>query len=303
MNILVTGGAGFIGSHVVDAYITAGHQVTVVDDLSTGHRTNLNQKAKFYKLDICSPEMHQVFEREKINIINHHAAQGDLRRAVAEPTYDAGINIIGSLKLAELARDFEVSKFIYVSSGGAIYGEPKYLPCDEKHPIQPLSPYGASKFSIELYLYLFKQNFGLDYTIMRYANVYGPRQDPLGEAGVVAIFTGRMLKGETVTINGSGEQTRDFIYVSDCAQANLLALEGGSGSAFNFGSGIETSINQVCDTLKGITGFSGDVVYAPEKAGETFRIYLDSSLAEAELGWRATVGLQDGLERTVTHFR
>jgi len=268
MNILVTGGAGFIGSHVVDAYITAGHQVTVVDDLSTGHRTNLNQKAKFYKLDICSPEMHQVFEREKIDIINHHAAQGDLRRAVAEPTYDAGINI-----------------------------------SDEKHPIQPLSPYGASKYTFELYLYLFNQNYGLDYTIMRYANVYGPRQDPLGEAGVVAIFTGRMLKGETVTINGSGEQTRDFIYVSDCAQANLLALEGGSGSAFNFGSGVETSINQVCDTLKGITGFSGDVVYAPEKAGETFRIYLDSSLAEAELGWRATVGLQDGLERTVTHFR
>jgi UDP-glucose 4-epimerase len=303
MKILVTGGAGFIGSHVVDTYIQAGHQVVVVDDLSTGRRSNLNPNAKFYQIDIRGEELAQVFEQERPQVINHHAAQGDLRRAVSEPVFDADVNILGSIHLLELARQFEARKFIYISSGGAVYGEPTYLPCDEQHPVQPLSPYGASKYAFELYLYIYKGNFGLDYTILRYANVYGPRQDPLGEAGVVAIFCGRMLRGQQVTINGSGEQTRDFLYVGDCARANLVALEKGSGQVYNLGSGIETSINQVFEYLKALTNSSHAAHHAPPKTGETFRIYLDSQRAQQELAWEPTIDLQEGLSRTVAFFR
>jgi UDP-glucose 4-epimerase len=303
MKVLVTGGAGFIASHVVDQLIEAGHQVAVVDDLSTGRISNLNPRATFYQLDIRSPEMRQVFATERPEVISHHAAQMDVRRSVADPIFDAEVNILGAIKLAQLATEFGVRKFIHISSGGACYGEPVYMPCDENHPVQPLSPYGASKYTFELYLYIFKQTAGLDYTILRYPNVYGPRQDPHGEAGVVAIFIGQMLKGKPVTIFGTGEQVRDFVYVADCAKANLLALQQGSGRVFNLASGEGTSINQVFDGLKTITGYPHEAQYGPAKPGETFRIYLDATRARHELGWEQTIDLTTGLKKTVEYFR
>jgi UDP-glucose 4-epimerase len=303
MRILVTGGAGFIGSHVVDKFLEAGHKVIVVDDLSTGRRANLNPKAKFYDVDIRSQALKAIFEREKPEVVDHHAAQVDVRRSVADPIFDARVNILGSLNLLTCAHTYGVRKIIYISSGGAIYGEPVALPCTEDHPIQPLCPYGASKYIIERYLYLYKQNYGLDYTVLRYGNVYGPRQDPSGEAGVVAIFTGQMLKGESPTINGSGEQERDFVYVGDCAHANVLALDRGAGRAYNLGTGRGTSINKIFAMLKHLTGYEREPVYGSAKAGETFRIYLDAERAHEELAWRPRVTLQEGLQRTVAYFR
>lgn len=303
MKILVTGGAGFIGSNVVDAYIEAGHQVVVVDDLSTGRLSNLNPKAKFYQLDIRDPQLRDVFVEERPQLINHHAAQIDVRRSVADPEFDAEINVLGSIKLARLAVEFGVSKIIYISSGGAIYGEPVYLPCDEDHPIRPICPYGASKYTFEIYLQMFKETDELDYTILRYGNVYGPRQDPLGEAGVVAIFCGQMLEGSPVTINGTGGQVRDFVYVGDCARANLIALQKGNSRAYNLGVGIGIDINQIFFELKSITGYKPEAIYGPAKAGETSRIYLTAERAKEELGWESEVSLTEGLEQTVAYFR
>jgi UDP-glucose 4-epimerase len=303
MKILVTGGAGFIGSHVVDLLVESGHDVIVVDDLSTGRLSNLNPKARFYQLDIRSPEVREVFAQERPEVISHHAAQMDVRRSMDDPLFDADVNILGSIKLANLAREFGVRKFIHISSGGAAYGEPVYLPCDEKHPVQPLCPYGASKYTFELYLYIYKVSYGLDYTVLRYPNVYGPRQDPYGEAGVAAIFIGQMLRGLPLTINGSGEQVRDFVYVSDCARANQMVLEAGSGRVYNLGVGQGTSINQIFAHLKAITGYQLEAHYGPPKAGETFRIYLDAGQARQELGWEPSVDLEEGLRQTVDYFR
>jgi UDP-glucose 4-epimerase len=303
MKILVTGGAGFIGSHVVDLLIESGHEVIVVDDLSTGRLSNLNPKARFYRLDIRSPELQAVFAQERPEVISHHAAQMDVRRSMVDPLFDADVNILGSIKLANLAREFGVRKFIHISSGGAAYGEPVYLPCDEKHPIQPLCPYGASKYTFELYLYIYKESFGLDYTVLRYPNVYGPRQDPYGEAGVVAIFTGQMLRNQPLTINGAGDQVRDFVFVDDCARANLMVLEAGGGQVYNLGVGLGTSVNQIFSHLKAITGYPLEAQYGPPKTGETFRIYLDAAKARQELGWEPIVQLEEGLRRTVEYFR
>jgi UDP-glucose 4-epimerase len=304
VNILVTGGAGFIGSHVVDLYLEHGHRVAVVDDLSTGHRRNLNPRATFYEADIRSPGMASIFELEKPEIVNHHAAQMDVRRSVAEPVLDADINILGSLNLLECARRSGVKQVVYISSGGAVYGEPEYLPCDEAHPINPICQYGASKHTVEHYLFLYRTLYGLDYTILRYPNVYGPRQDPHGEAGVVAIFTGQMLADQPVTINGDGEQVRDFVYVGDCAQANLQAVQRANGAGiYNLGTGSGASVNEVFRTLKDITGYRRDPIYGPAKLGETRRIYLDASRAAAELGWGVKTGLEEGLRATVRHFQ
>jgi UDP-glucose 4-epimerase len=307
MRILVTGGAGFIGSHVVDRFLEAGHEVIVVDNLSTGRRVNLNPRAKFYEVDIGSRALEEVFEREKPEVVDHHAAQVDVRRSMADPIFDAQVNVLGSLNLLECARAYGVRKFLYISSGGAIYGEPVSLPCTEEHPIRPLCPYGASKYIMERYLYLYKQNYDLDYTVFRYGNVYGPRQDPSGEAGVVAIFAGQMLNGQTPVINGTGEQARDFVYVGDCAHANVLALpaddDAGSGSAYNLGNGVGTSINQIFEMLKHLTGYENDPIYGPAKPGETFRIYLNAERAREELGWEPKVSLREGLQRTVEYFR
>lgn len=304
MKVLVTGGAGFIGSNVVDLYIERGYDVVVVDNLSTGRESNLNPRAKLYKLDIRSSEITEVFERELPDYINHHAAQIDVRRSVTEPIFDADININGSINLLENARRVGVRRFIYISSGGAVYGEPEYLPCDEAHPINPICPYGASKHVVEHYLYMYKEIHDLDYSVLRYANVYGPRQDPLGEAGVVAIFTGKMLAGEQVVINGDGEQTRDFIYVGDCAAANLMVTEGENVSGiYNLGSGVATSINEIFSTLKDVTAYQNPPIHGPAKLGETRHIYLTAEKAKQELGWQPTIGLLDGLERTVEYTR
>ncbi len=303
MKVMVTGGAGFIGSHVVDLLIESGHEVVVVDDLSTGRRSNLNPQAKFFQVDIRSPQMREIFEAERPEVISHHAAQMDVRRSMVEPIFDADVNILGSIKLLELAREFGTRKFIHISSGGAAYGEPVYLPCDEDHPVRPLCPYGASKYIFELYLYMYKENYGQDYSVLRYPNVYGPRQDPHGEAGVVAIFSGQMLQGKPVTINGTGEQVRDFVYVTDCAKANLLALEGGSGQVYNLGFGVGTSINEIFQHLKEITGYPQQANYGPPKAGETFKIFLDASRAKTELGWEPTFSVREGLTHTVDYFK
>ena len=303
MKIMVTGGAGFIGSHVTDLLVKTGHQVVVVDNLSTGRRSNLNPQAIFYEMDIRSAEMERVFAQEKPEVICHHAAQMDVRRSMEDPLFDADVNIIGSIKLAQLAINHGTRKFIHISSGGAIYGEPEYLPCDEAHPIKPLCHYGASKYTFELYLHVFTSNFNLDYSVIRYPNVYGPRQDPHGEAGVVAIFTGRMLRGEQVTINGSGEQVRDYVYVTDCARANLMLLEQGSKHVYNLGYSIGTSVNEIFQKLKDITGYDKPAFYGPAKAGETFKIYLNARCAEQELGWRPSIPLEEGLKRTVEYFK
>ena len=302
MKVLVTGGAGFIASHVVDAYVKEGFEVVVVDDLSTGRLSNLNPEVTFYKLDIRSPQLAEVFKKEKPDYINHHAAQMDVRRSVLDPLFDANVNILGSINLIECAKKFKVKRFIYISTGGAVFGEPEYLPCDENHPINPICQYGISKHTVEHYLFLYHQNYGLDYVVIRYPNVYGPRQDPCGEAGVVAIFTRAMLRGEQVTINGDGEQARDFVYVKDCARANVLALKTNNiNTIYNIGCGQGTTVNEIFTLLKEITGYPRDPIYGPAKIGETRRIYLSAGKARQELGWMPIVDLEEGLKQTVEY--
>jgi UDP-glucose 4-epimerase len=303
MKVLVTGGAGFIGSHTVDAFIENGFEVVVVDDLSTGRPSNLNPEATFYQVDIRSPELAEIFEKEKPDFISHHAAQIDVRRSVAQPLLDADINILGSINLLELARAHGVKRVVYISTGGAVYGEPEYLPCDEDHPINPICQYGASKHAVEHYLYLYHDIYGLDYTVLRYPNVYGPRQDPHGEAGVVAIFTGQMLNDEQVKIYGDGLQERDFVFVKDCARANVLAVQKGANGIYNLGSGEGTNINQIAEMLGEITHYGRDPIHAPAKVGETRRIYLTADKAKRDLDWQPTVTLLEGLSSTVDYFR
>ena len=303
MKILVTGGAGFIGSNVVDAMLALGHEVVVVDDLSTGRKRKLNPGAKFYQMDIRDPGLADIFEREQPEVVDHHAAQMDVRRSVADPLFDADVNVCGTLNLLEAARTHGVRKVIYVSTGGAAYGEPKYLPCDEDHPIDPICQYGVSKHVVEHYLFVYRYLYGLDYTVLRYPNVYGPRQDPHGEAGVVAIFAGRMLAGQPVTINGTGEQERDYVYVADCARANILALNNGAGTIYNLGSSRGTSVNLLFSTLANIITYSAEPRYGPAKAGETFKIYLDGTRARDQLDWSPTVDLNHGLQQTVAYLR
>ena len=302
--ILVTGGAGFIGSHVVDLFVAQGYEVVILDDLSTGRASNLNPAARFYQMDIRSPRIREVFEAEKPDFISHHAAQMDVRRSVAQPLLDADINILGSIDLIECAKEFNVKRFVYISTGGAVYGEPEHLPCDEMHSINPICPYGASKHTVEHYLYMYYVNYGLNYTVLRYPNVFGPRQDPHGEAGVVAIFTGKMLVGEPVTINGDGDQTRDFVYVGDCARANYLALTvDHQPGIYNLGWGRPTSINEISSVLVHVTGYTLQVEHGPAKVGETRHIYLDASKIKKDLGWEPTITLEEGLEKTVAYFR
>ena len=302
--ILVTGGAGFIGSHVVDLFLAKGYEVVVVDDLSTGRLSNLNPQAKFYQIDIRSPKIHNVFATEKPDYVSHHAAQMDVRRSVVEPLFDADVNILGSINLIECACEFEVKHFVYISSGGAAYGEPERLPCNEEHPINPICQYGASKHTVEHYLYMYHVNYGLNYTVLRYPNVFGPRQNPDGEAGVVAIFTGKMLAGEPVIVNGDGEQTRDFVYVGDCAYANYLVLaKDHQPGIYNLGWGRPTSINDIFFALANITEYPHPIQHGPAKLGETRHIYLDAKKAARELGWMPTVTLEQGLKKTVAYLR
>lgn len=302
--ILVTGGAGFIGSHVVDLFLENGFEVVILDDLSTGRASNLNPAAKFYQMDIRNPKVREIFETERPDFVSHHAAQMDVRRSVAQPLFDADVNILGSINLIECAKEFGVKRFIYISTGGAVYGEPEYVPCDEAHPINPICQYGASKHTVEHYLFMYHVNYGLKYTVLRYPNVFGPRQDPHGEAGVVAIFTGKMMAGEPVVIHGDGEQTRDFVYVSDCAQANYLAATvDHEPGIYNIGWSVPTSVNQIFAALAKATEYALPVGYGPAKVGETRHIYLDASKARKDLGWSATVSLDEGMRKTVEYFK
>jgi len=304
MKVLVTGGAGFIGSHVADACLAAGHDVAIIDDLSTGWRQNLPEGARFHEANICDADaIERVFAEERPEAICHLAARADVRESMVKPVLYAQTNIIGSLMLLEMARKYHSRKVVYASTGGAVYGEPEYLPVDEGHPINPLDPYGASKHHVEHYLYIYRAHFGVDYTALRFPNVYGPRQDPYGEAGVVAIFANQMLKGETPVIYGSGQQERDFVYVADIARANALALTAAGGEILNLGSGIGTSINTIFQHLRAITRCDCDEVHGPTKQGEVFRTYLNAARAKASLGWEPEVSLVEGLTRTVAHIR
>lgn len=299
MKILVTGGAGFIGSNVVDRYIADGYDVGVVDNLSTGKKANLNPRAKFYRIGVEEADLEEIFKKEKPDIVNHHAAQIDVRKSVAEPVSDAEINIIGSLNLFQQCTKYKVKKVIFASSGGAGYGEQVEFPAYEEHPLQPLSPYGITKVSVELYLYFYAVIYGLEYTILRYSNVYGPRQDPLGEAGVVAIFTNAMLGNEVPVINGDGNQTRDYVYIDDVVEANVLSLSKGSGQAFNIGTGIETDVNELAEKLRNLIGYKGEIRYGSPRPGEQKRSVINPAKAKDMLGWSPKVSIDEGIKKTI----
>jgi UDP-glucose 4-epimerase len=303
MRILVTGGAGFIGSHVVDGYVADGHQVIVIDNLSRGKRENLNPRAKFFQLDIRDQGIEEVFELERPEVVNHHAAQIDLRRSVEEPLYDAEVNILGTINLLCNCLKFEVKMVIFASTGGAIYGEQELFPASEEHRVAPLSPYGISKLAGEKYLSYYKAAHNLNYLSLRYANVYGPRQEPYGEAGVIAIFAQKLLQEQQPIINGDGEQTRDYIYVDDVVEANCIALRTDYCGEINIGTGVETSVNEIFKRLVEISGTDVNEVHGSPKPGEQRRSCLDSSLAEKILGWKPKIGLAEGLQRTVEFFR
>lgn len=303
MKILFTGGAGFIGSNVVDALIDLGHEVVVVDNLSTGFRQNINPNAKFYQLSIRDKELSEVFEREKPELVNHHAAQIDVRKSADDPISDAEDNILGSLNLITNCVQFGVKRVIYASTGGAIYGEAQYLPADENHPVNPISQYGISKHTVEHYLYLYSTLYELDYVILRYANVYGPRQNPFGEAGVVAIFATQMLTGKQPTIFGPGDKTRDYIHVSDVTEANILALDRGKNTIVNIGTEIETSDQEIFDTLADVLGYEAPPIYAPVRKGEVYRICLKCSKARQEIGWSPRLSFKEGIAGTADYYR
>jgi len=304
MNILVTGGAGFIASHIVDAYVGLGHAVTVIDDLSTGKKENLNPKAKFHQADIRdTAAVRRLFAEGKFSLINHHAAQMDVRRSVADPVFDASVNLLGMLTLMEAAVATGVRRVIFASSGGAIYGEQDRYPADETHATRPISPYGVAKLATEQYLFYYRAVYGVDAVCLRYANVFGPRQNPEGEAGVVAIFASKMLNGEQPVINGDGKQTRDYVFVADVVKANVLALGHTRSDVFNVGTGIESDVNRLFASLRASTGSSCREVHGEAKKGEQLRSVLDNGRISGELGWKQDVSLDEGIARTVEYFR
>ena len=302
MRVLLTGGAGFIGSHVAEHLLARGHEVAIIDDLSTGLRGNVPAGARFYERDIrtgCA----RVFEEFKPDALSHQAAQIDVRRSVREPDFDASVNVLGTIRLLQNCVRYGLGRVIFASSGGAVYGEQQEWPATEVHPQCPISPYGVSKLAAERYLHFYHVQYGLSYAALRYANVYGPRQDPHGEAGVVAIFAGNLATRKVSTINGTGEQTRDYVYVGDVARANVLALEGDAPSgAYNVGTGIETSVNQLYELLRSISGRELPANDGPAKPGEQQRSSIDSACADRSFGWRPKVTLAEGLEETLRSF-
>jgi UDP-glucose 4-epimerase len=300
---LVTGGAGFIGSHLVERLLKLGHKVVVVDNLAGGRLKNINTSAVFAHADISTPVIDDIFEKEKPQVVFHHAAQASVVVSLQDPVRDTQVNVLGSMRMMANAMKHKVEKFVFASTGGAIYGDPQYLPCDENHPPMPLSPYGLSKYVVERYLALFHKVNGLNYTALRYANVYGPRQDPHGEAGVIAIFCRLMLEGERPRIFGTGEQERDFVYVTDVVDANILAMNASPATIYNIGTCAGTSVNQIFDILKDALGYRWKPDYQPARSGEVFKIYLDASRARKELGWVPKVSLEQGLKSTMDYYR
>ena len=304
MKVLVTGGAGFIGSHVVDAVLGAGHDVVIVDDLSTGHERNLNRAARFARLDIRDrAAVAELMARERPEAISHQAAQMDVRRSVADPVFDAQVNVIGLLNLLEEGRQHGLKHVVFASSGGTVYGDSERMPAREGDPTVPLCPYGITKLATENYLHYYAHAYGMRYVALRYANVYGPRQDPKGEAGVVAIFIGQLLRDEGPVINGSGKQTRDYVFVGDVARANLLALQSDFCGPLNIGTGVEVDVNRLFAVLCDVTGVKKPERHGPAKLGEQMRSALDPAHASAVLGWEPSVSLSEGLTRTVAYFR
>ncbi len=303
MKVLVTGGAGFIGSHLVDRLVQEGHEVIIVDNLVTGKRRNINKAARFYKLDIQSWRLERVFRNERPNIVMHLAAQMDVRKSVEDPMFDAQVNVLGTLNVLQQAVKHGVRKVVFSSSGGAIYGEQDVFPAPESHPTRPMSPYGLSKLCGEQYLSYFQRASGLQMVSLRYANVYGPRQDPEGEAGVVAIFIQKMLHNEQAVINGNGRQTRDFVYVDDVVEANLAMMGQETQGPYNVGTGLETSVNDLFRILVEHTGTTCKEVHGPAKKGEQARSCIDNSKLRLELAWEPRTGLSEGLKKTVEYFR
>jgi UDP-glucose 4-epimerase len=303
LKVLVTGGAGFIGSHLADALIARGHDVVVLDDLSTGHVEYLPAKARFYQMSVGSPWLDELFRIERPEAVVHQAAQASVQRSVADPVFDATVNVVGTATLLEASARNGVRRFVLASTGGALYGDADTTPTPEDYPTLPVSPYGASKLSGEVYVRTYHALHGLSYAALRYANVYGPRQDPHGEAGVVAIFARRLLSGEPARINGDGKQTRDFVYVGDVAEANLLALASEAVGSFNVGTGIETDINRIFALLRQLTGSRQPEEHGPARPGEQRRSVVDSSKIQKVMGWRPRTGLEAGLRATVQYFR
>jgi UDP-glucose 4-epimerase len=304
VKILVTGGAGFIASHVSDGYLRAGHAVVILDDLSTGKRENVPAGAEFYHCDITDlAATERIIAQERPEIINHHAAQMDVRRSVREPLFDARVNILGGLGLLELAVKYKIRKFLYASTGGASYGEVETVPVDETHPTAPICHYGVSKLTLERYLYLYKHLYGLNYTVMRYPNVYGPRQNPHGEAGVVAIFALQMLRGDRPTIYGDGSKTRDYAYIDDVVAANLALLEKGDGEILNLGWGRPVSDFQIFESVGQATGYTASPQYAAVRKGEVAHIALNARRAQAVAGWVPKVSIEEGIKRTVDFIK
>jgi UDP-glucose 4-epimerase len=303
MRVLVTGGAGFIASHIVDAYVERGHEVTVIDDLSSGRRENVNPKAELLVADLREPRTVEQLRGRGFDLVNHHAAQIDVRVSVADPAADAQLNVVASLRLFQTLIDDGTKKIIFASSGGAAYGEPHYVPQDEQHPVAPLSPYGCAKLAVDQYLYFFRNVYGIRATSLRYGNVYGPRQRKDGEAGVVAIFAGALLDGQPVRINGTGEQTRDYVYVGDLVRANMAASELDTDGVYNVGTGVETSVNELYEALCKTLGVEPKAEHGPAKPGEQMRSVLEGSKLRKLAGLPAPVALDEGLGLTVDWLR
>lgn len=302
MKILVTGGAGFIGSNIVDAYINEGHEVVIVDNMSTGDKGNVNPKAKFIEMDIRDAKMNDFMMKEKFDVVSHHAAQIDLRKSVENPAFDIDVNVIGSVNLLEACVKSGVKKVIFASTGGAIYGEHDYFPADEEHPTRPYAPYGINKLSVEKYLFYYNYVYSLNYVVLRYANIYGPRQNPHGECGVIAIFTDKILNKVHPKINGDGGQTRDYVYVGDVVKANVLALKTTEPKIYNIGTTKETDVNYIFNKLNTFakTGFAEE--HGPEKKGEQRRSQLSYKKIQDELGWKPDMDIEKGLEKTIEFF-
>jgi UDP-glucose 4-epimerase len=303
MKIVVTGGAGFIASHIVDAYLKQGHEVHVIDDFSTGRKLNLNPNAVLHESNIADAESASIILKIKPDVLNHHAAQMDVRHSVEDPLFDARVNILGFVNLLEACKKAGTARVIFASSGGAIYGDEEPIPADEDHPKKPMSPYGISKMTGELYLAYYYMAFGMGYVALRYANVYGPRQSTKGEAGVVAIFISQLLTDRPPTINGDGKQTRDYVFVGDVVRANVAALETSHVGGLNIGTGRETDVVTLCGMLQERAHSKIEAVHGPAKAGEQMRSCLDIAAAGRVLDWRPEVGLEEGLTQTLSYYR